>query len=76
MEARLEALEEKLAFLERHVEQLDEQLRELFDRLAAQQNALDRLREDTRASFDAIGTDGPDRSDADERPPHWGGAHT
>lgn len=76
METRLESLEEKLSFLERHVDQLDEQVRELFDRLTAQRAALERLREDTQASFDAIGTDGAEGSETDERPPHWGGAHT
>ena len=69
-DARIAALEEKLAFLERHVEQLDQQVRELFDLAGAQRQSLERLQESTQASFSAL-----DRDSGDEQPPHWGGRH-
>ena len=67
MEQRIIAIEEKLAHLERYVEQLDASIRELYDRLAAQGNDLTRLREDTQSQFNEIG-----RQPEDDKPPHWG----
>jgi len=69
-DARITALEEKLAFLERHVEELDQQVRELFDLAGAQRQSLKRLQDETQASFAAL-----DRDAGDEPPPHWGGRH-
>ena len=67
MEQRIIAIEEKLAHLERYVEQLDATVRELYDRLDLQGKDLTRLREDTQTQFNEL-----DRPPEDDKPPHWG----
>ena len=61
-------LEEKVAFLERHVEELDAVVRELYEKIAAVQKELTRLRDDVGQRFEDI-----DRGPEDDVPPHWGG---
>ena len=61
-------LEEKIAFVERHVEELDSVVRELYDKITALQQELARLREETGQRFGEI-----ERSPQDDVPPHWGG---
>ncbi len=60
-------LEEKIAFLERHVEQLDGVIRELFERNEEIDGELKRLRDDTERQFGSH-----DHSAEDDVPPHWG----
>jgi uncharacterized coiled-coil protein SlyX len=67
-EQRLIDVEEKLAFTERHVEQLDAQIRELFDTIAALRRRLELFSEDTRRQIDALG----ETSEEEPPPPHWG----
>ena len=67
-EQRLITVEEKLAFTERHVEELDTQIRELFDTLAALQRKLDLFSEDTRRQINAMGSS----PEEEPPPPHWG----
>ncbi len=67
-DARLDRLEERLAWLERHVEEQDKVMLE-------QAETIDRLRAELRLVRDRVTTqpgDGPDRSSpADDRPPHY-----
>jgi uncharacterized coiled-coil protein SlyX len=51
MEQRIVSLEEKVTFLERHVEELDGQVRELFDLLASIRGEIGRLRSQTEIRF-------------------------
>jgi len=60
-------VEEKIAFIERHVEDLDSALMELYDRLAAMERDLARLREEKQRGFEASDQPSPE----DEKPPHW-----
>ena len=67
-DARLDRLEERLAWLERHVEEQDKVM-------LAQAETIDRLRAELRLLRDrmvAQPADGLDRpSPSDERPPHY-----
>jgi SlyX protein len=63
-EERLLRLEEKIAYLERHVTAQDRAMLELTEELAALRRELRRVRE-TRAEA------GPAPEPADERPPHY-----
>ena len=44
MEDRIIALEEKFAFLEKHVEELDSVVKEAFDAMSVIRNEIERLR--------------------------------
>ena len=68
MSDQIHALEEKLAFLERHVEQLDVVVRSQHERLDAFQTELDRLRKELRRASEPHEESSPE----DEVPPHWG----
>ena len=62
-------LEEKIAYLERHVTEQDKAMLELADKLAALRREMKNLRERTLSG----GADGSAAGDApqDERPPHY-----
>lgn len=60
-------LEEKIAYLERHVVEQDKAMLEMSDRLARLQLALAGLRERLPAAGPAGGEEMP----ADQRPPHY-----
>jgi len=67
MEAPLHDLEERLAFLQRHVEQQDREMLELSRELMKVTERLARMEAKV-----AQGTDSAENSSpADERPPHW-----
>ena len=68
MTDRQQLLEEKLAATERHVEQLDELVRELFDKFANLEKSLTRFREETDQRFATRDDSKPE----DHVPPHWG----
>lgn len=63
-------IEERLAHLERHLEQLDEVVRDLHQRQDAISARLTRLGEQTKRDLAAL-SDGP-RELEDDEPPHWG----
>lgn len=60
-------LEEKIAFVERHVEELDGVVRELYEKIAAMQGEIVRLRDDVGQRFEEM-----ERGPEDDVPPHWG----
>ncbi|MEY4085930.1 MAG: SlyX [Verrucomicrobiota bacterium] len=60
-------LEERIAFLQRHVEQQDRVLLELSREVAKLVDRLARLEAKTAQAADAAEPGPP----ADERPPHW-----
>ena len=68
MNEHITRLEEKIAYLERHVTEQDKAMLEFAEELAAVRRELRRLRERGAAG-------GPDGerlgADADERPPHY-----
>lgn len=68
MNENITRLEEKIAYLERHVTEQDKAMLEFAEELAAVRRELRLLRERGAAG-------GPDgerlRADADERPPHY-----
>lgn len=69
---RLIALEEKIAYLEQHVEALDGVVRDLADKLIKQGRGVDAVRElldKHLAEEDAPGVSGDPA--VDEKPPHW-----
>ena len=70
MNESLRILEEKIAYLERHVTEQDKAMLELADELAALRRELKAWRErgGARAGGDAGGADATER---DERPPHY-----
>ena len=70
MDERLTDLEEKFAYLERYVEQLDETVRELFDKLEGIRADISRAGEETAARLTAL--EEGEQTLEDERPPHWG----
>ncbi len=67
MTGRLQRLEEKVAYLERHVTEQDKAMLGLGDLLAKVRLELRALRERTAGSTAGEG----DREPADERPPHY-----
>ena len=64
-------LEEKIAILERYIEELDGVVREVYEKLEALKSDLSGLRDDTVRQFARRDRDGEEEED-DERPPHWG----
>ncbi|MCX6943505.1 MAG: SlyX family protein [Verrucomicrobiota bacterium] len=67
MNERVQRLEEKVAYLERHVTEQDKAMLELGDLLV-------KLRLELRALRERAGSGSPgegDREPADERPPHY-----
>jgi SlyX protein len=67
MDERQRALEERLTFLQRHVEQQDRIILELSREVSKLSERLARTEAKVTQSADA-GDQGPP---ADERPPHW-----
>jgi len=67
MNDRVQRLEEKVAYLERHVTEQDKAMLELAETLARQRLELQALRE--RPAGAAAGETGEDP--ADDRPPHY-----
>ena len=64
-DARLIQLEEKVAYLEQHLSDLDEVVRDLAGRLHKQGQGVDAVRKMIEDHL----TDQPDPGD--EKPPHW-----
>ncbi|MCP3904519.1 MAG: hypothetical protein GY715_12900 [Planctomycetes bacterium] len=62
-------IEEKLAFVERHVEELDALVRELFERLERGREESTRWRAETDRRLQALSED---HTPEDDVPPHWG----
>ena len=67
MSDRVTDLEEKLAFIERHVEELDKIVRELYDRFAALGRDVSRVRDEMSRGLEEM-----QRRPEDDVPPHWG----
>ena len=67
MEDRQRALEERLTFLQRHVEQQDRIILELSREVSTLSDRLVRAEAKLTQSADA----GDQAAPADERPPHW-----
>lgn len=67
MTDRLRELEEKIAFLQRHIEQQDRAFLELSKEVAALAARLAR----TEAKVTAQANEADAGPPADERPPHW-----
>jgi SlyX protein len=67
MNERLQRLEEKIAYLERHVTEQDKVMLELGDALAKLRLELRTLRERSGG----LGAGEGDKAPADERPPHY-----
>ena len=67
MNERVQRLEEKVAYLERHVTQQDKAMLELGDTLTKVRSELRALRERTAGAGQGEG----DREPVDERPPHY-----
>ncbi len=69
MDERLQRLEEKIAYLERHVTQQDKAMLEFADELTALRRELKSWRERLSSS----GADGNSTGESphDERPPHY-----
>jgi SlyX protein len=67
MNERVQRLEEKVAYLERHVTQQDKAMLELGDTLAKVRQELRALRERTAGASSGEGDSEP----VDERPPHY-----
>ena len=67
MNERLQRLEEKIAYLERHVTEQDKVMLELGDTLAKLRQELRTLRERSGGSGAGEG----DKAPVDERPPHY-----
>jgi SlyX protein len=64
----IKRLEEKIAYLERHVTEQDKAMLEMADALAAVRRELKRLRERGPGGESA---DAPGVEPVDERPPHY-----
>ncbi|MEM6507718.1 MAG: SlyX family protein [Planctomycetota bacterium] len=62
---RLTVIEEKLAFLEKYVGDLDEVVRELSTRIDAQKDGVSAVRKLLEDHLSDVGDPG------DEKPPHW-----
>ncbi|MSU49165.1 MAG: SlyX family protein [Opitutus sp.] len=69
MNERLNHLEEKIAYLERHVTEQDKAMLEFADELSKVRRELKALRE--RASTADPGAGGEGGGAQDERPPHY-----
>ena len=67
MDSRLHDLEERLTFLQRHVEQQDRIMLELSREVSKLSDRLARTEAKLTQSTDA----GEQAPPADERPPHW-----
>jgi len=67
MDSRLHDLEERLTFLQRHVEQQDRVILELSREVSKLSDRLAR----TEAKLTQSGDAGDQAPPADERPPHW-----
>ncbi len=67
MEAPMHALEERLAFLQRHVEQQDREMLELSRELMKLTERLARMEAKVAQGTNSAESSPP----ADERPPHW-----
>ncbi len=67
MNERVQRLEEKVAFLERHVTEQDKVMLELSDALAKLRLEVRLLRERSAGATPSEGDPGP----ANERPPHY-----
>jgi SlyX protein len=63
---RINRLEEKIAYLERHVTEQDKAMLEMADEIATLRRELQRLRERPRME-----SRGGDEMPPDERPPHY-----
>ncbi len=70
MNERLQRLEEKIAYLERHVTQQDKAMLEMFDELAALRREVLTLRDRAGRNATGGGAGGGDEL-PDERPPHY-----
>ncbi len=68
MDDRLTNLEEQFAFLERHVAQLDEVVREVYDRVDGLTREISQMREEIQERGN---TEEEARTLEDEKPPHW-----
>lgn len=68
MNESLRHLEEKIAYLERHVTEQDKAMLEMADDIARLRRELKAQRERTESSG---GEGGPGGGPADERPPHY-----
>jgi uncharacterized coiled-coil protein SlyX len=66
MDQRIIDVEEKLAFVERHVEELDEVVRGLYEKIDALRREMGTLRDETRRQFQEL-----ERRPEDDVPPHW-----
>lgn len=67
MDSRLQDLEERLTFLQRHVEQQDRIILELSREVSKLSDRQAR----TEAKLSQAGDTGEQAPAADERPPHW-----
>lgn len=67
-DARLTVIEEKLAYLEKYVGDLDEVVRDLAARIDAQKDGVSTVRKMLEDHLSE--PDGPP-DPADEKPPHW-----
>ena len=65
-EQRIIRLEEKISYMQDTIEQLDQVVYDLNRKVAHMEKQLAEIK------LDKSPTD-PERTDADERPPHWGG---
>lgn len=63
MSERIDRLEEKIAYLERHVTEQDKAMLEMAEEIAALRRALSRVRDS--------GAKGDEDASLDERPPHY-----
>jgi uncharacterized coiled-coil protein SlyX len=68
---RLIAIEEKLAFLEKHVGELDGVVRGLADRIDQQTKGIQQVRSALEQHLAGGEGDGPDPDADRDRPPHW-----
>ena len=66
-EDSIQKLEEKVAFLEHNLDQLDSVVRELGDTIVKQQKAIEHLMQ--RPEQDSTQDHGPDP--VRDKPPHW-----
>ena len=65
---RLTRIEEKLAFLEKHIGDLDEVVRDLSNRIDQQRAGVTAVR---KLIEDHLSDPGEQRDLSDDKPPHW-----